>query len=299
MLFSTPAIPIVAWLSLHVAAGLLLNLPIRSRSFALPAILVPTAVSFCTIQFLNFAVGLPELWGLITLISFVHFTSLLYIKRWIFGRSETCQRCRGSSDASWLFQTHWICLYKVVSSPRFVGIPYKHVEIPSPMSPAKSTAIHQNFTMRRACWLPVKIGVLCAFNNIVTSWSLGTITADDFAPARVPLIRLLYSADGHHLIDLGTTRMMIIRIWVTVTGIYTPILVLDSIHIGLAVICIYILRIDTPDEWPDLFGSLWEAYSLSRFWSRYMASLTVKPLADMVKDSGIAFISAATAISSV
>jgi hypothetical protein len=297
MLLLTAATPIISWLILNIAAGVLLTLPARKRLLAIPAILIPTAISFNTSRCLDLVVGLPELWGLVTLITFVHFTSLLFIKRWTFVRSKTCDRCHARLKNPWPFYPRWVCLYKAVSSPRFVGIPYKHIVLPNQLSPPKTTSIHRNFTMGRACWLPVKIVLLCAFNSMVVSKVLGVVSVDDFVLARALLLRIFYTNDGHLLIDLGTTRMMIIRVWITVTSICTPILALDSLHAGLAIFCIYVLRIDTPEDWPDLFGSPWEAYSLSQFWSRYVAPLRSIPQANPRKDSGIGYTSAVTAIS--
>ncbi|KAK3338685.1 membrane bound O-acyl transferase family-domain-containing protein, partial [Lasiosphaeria hispida] len=54
---------------------------------------------------------------------------------------------------------------------------------------------------------------------------------------------------------------------------------LTAAHDFFSVIFICILRWDEPHEWPPLFGSLSEAYSLRRFWGVFWHSLN-RSLAD-------------------
>lgn len=50
---------------------------------------------------------------------------------------------------------------------------------------------------------------------------------------------------------------------------------LNTCHVLLSIFFVSILRIDTPEEWPPLFGSPLEAYSIRRFWVKFWHRMTV------------------------
>lgn len=52
---------------------------------------------------------------------------------------------------------------------------------------------------------------------------------------------------------------------------------LDAADDALAIISVVILRLDRPEDWPPLFGSLSEAYSIRRFWGKFWHRLVVRP----------------------
>lgn len=271
-------VPIVSWALLNTTACVLTTIPIRRRLSILPALLIPAAISFKTVQYLDFLPGLAELWGSITLIGFIHFSSLLYIKKWSFRPSKHTQKAPKITE-TWLNRTWWTRLYKVTSSPRFVRVPYKDVVLPeqSAGSQVKSTAMHQKFSPTRILWLLVKISMLSLLNGLAVTPLLSPITISDFSPARATLLRRLVRSNTDLVTDPVTTREIILRTWVTLSSVWTPIIVLDCIHAGLAVIGIYILRVDIPADWPDLFGSPLEAYTLGRFWSMYVHNTNPSP----------------------
>jgi hypothetical protein len=51
-------------------------------------------------------------------------------------------------------------------------------------------------------------------------------------------------------------------------------LALDLGHVLLSIFFVAILRIDAPEEWPPLFGSPLEAYSVRRFWAKFWHRLS-------------------------
>lgn len=75
-------IPVVSWILVNAATCVLLTVPLQRRFYLLPTILIPATISFTTTHHLGFTPGLPELWGLGTLIGVIQYTSVLYIKRW-------------------------------------------------------------------------------------------------------------------------------------------------------------------------------------------------------------------------
>lgn len=53
--------------------------------------------------------------------------------------------------------------------------------------------------------------------------------------------------------------------------------VLDAADAALSVVSVVILRLDRPEDWPPLFGSLSEAHGVRRFWGRFWHRLVVRP----------------------
>lgn len=44
---------------------------------------------------------------------------------------------------------------------------------------------------------------------------------------------------------------------------------IDGAHTIMSLLFVVVLHLDSPEEWPPLFGSPLEAYSIRRFWSRF------------------------------
>jgi hypothetical protein len=66
-----------------------------------------------------------------------------------------------------------------------------------------------------------------------------------------------------------THRELQIRFFMSVYWIWIASLMLDFFHVLLSIFFVAVLRIDAPDEWPPLFGSRGQAYSIRRFWTRF------------------------------
>ncbi len=96
-------------------------------------------------------------------------------------------------------------------------------------------------------------------------WTLFFSTASDFSPARIPLLRW----DGHSATpSLPSQSELSLRVVIMLWWLVDGIVPLAVLHMSLSVVFVCLLRVDAPEEWPPLFGSPLEAYSLRRFWSR-------------------------------
>ncbi|KAK3906133.1 hypothetical protein C8A05DRAFT_12109 [Staphylotrichum tortipilum] len=80
------------------------------------------------------------------------------------------------------------------------------------------------------------------------------ITLSDFAP------------DKQGLQPPTTLRDIFLRAVMSFQWIWSTYCSLVSAHDLLAVVFVSVLGWDRPDEWPPLFGSIWDATSLRRFW---------------------------------
>lgn len=54
-------------------------------------------------------------------------------------------------------------------------------------------------------------------------------------------------------------------------------LLIDAAHAILSILCVAVLRIDEPADWPPMFGSILEAYSIRRFWGHFWHKIIVQP----------------------
>jgi hypothetical protein len=271
MLMLTALIPVISLVFLNAATGVLLTTPLRHRLCGLPAILIPATVSFRTIQYLSFVPGPSELWGSITLIGLIHFSSLLYIKKWTLRTTQQAGKVSKITD-NWIDRKLWTHMYKVATNPRLIRVPSQDVILVEQRTrlQVKSTALHRKFSVTRILWLLVKIGILFLLNRLVTTRLLGIISIGDFIPAKAVLLRRLLRLSIYQPTGPISMREIVMRIWFTMNTIWTPIILLDSIHTALAIFFIHVLHIDIPEDWPDLFGSCLEAFTFGRFWTSYV-----------------------------
>ncbi|KAG9683722.1 hypothetical protein KCU95_g15556, partial [Aureobasidium melanogenum] len=74
-----------------------------------------------------------------------------------------------------------------------------------------------------------------------------------------------------------TIRETLIRAVFTVRWIWLNFVDVDAAHTFLSIVFVGILRLDTPEEWPPVFGSPLKAYSLSQYWGRFWHRLVYRP----------------------
>lgn len=80
-----------------------------------------------------------------------------------------------------------------------------------------------------------------------------------------------------------TARETWIRIVFTFRWIWLNFVDIDAAHTFLSIIFVAILRLDTPEEWPSMFGNPLEAYSLRRYWGRFWHRLVYRPYLGLAK----------------
>ncbi|CAJ0546763.1 Ff.00g013900.m01.CDS01 [Fusarium sp. VM40] len=93
---------------------------------------------------------------------------------------------------------------------------------------------------------------------------------EDFSPGNQQLFwRVLFSfsdidAQARHFLTRGT----FIRLHIVGDQLIPDYLILSSYHDILSVVAVG-LHVDSPEEWPPLFGQIWQAYSVRRYWSHF------------------------------
>jgi len=271
-----PLIPIVAWLVLNTNAGLALATPLRYRLFTLPAILLPAYTSFKTINYLTFPPGVDAVFGFIILIGILHFTSLLYIKGWTV-RSE--KRKHEESRSTWIGLTSlpWKKIYRITCNPRLINITSHDVDGLSAGQKLGCSSTRRPFSRRIVyrCligWLAQLFIMTLLFPGFFMS-----IRYNDFGPMRQVYFRRLLVPTLYEEVDAVTTRETLMRSVFTIYSFWTTLLVLDTLQVSSALFWISVARVSEPRDWPDVYGSLSEAYTLGRFWSRSVSLVGQQP----------------------
>lgn len=110
-----------------------------------------------------------------------------------------------------------------------------------------------------------------AFRDRAVAPVLANVTMGDFRPSREWIIpRVL----GGQL----TAHELAIRAHISLSWVFDTYAQLTILHSVIGVIFVAFLQFDEPQEWPSLFGSPLEAYTVRRFWGRFWHRL-VSPIA--------------------
>jgi hypothetical protein len=91
----------------------------------------------------------------------------------------------------------------------------------------------------------------------------------DYSPSKSILSRRLFCfvkevCDGPEI-----ARICLIRLHKLLQYVVPDYLTLSSYHDILSIVAVGLLKIDTPEEWPSLFGDITQAYTVRRHWSRF------------------------------
>lgn len=112
----------------------------------------------------------------------------------------------------------------------------------------------------------MKAAALWAFERFVFqkvfTYALGQVVVADFSPE----MEVGFQLSSHQIQ---------VRAIMSVQWIWRAYFFLEFYHSLLAIVFVAILRFDYPEDWPSLFGSPMEAYSVRGFWGRFWHRLTI------------------------
>ena len=242
-----------AWFAVSSAVFFVsIHLPIKSRLYLSPFLIGTAILSLRASPYLTWLTGMNVLWALFACIWIQHAVAVLYF-----------DQLKMPPTAS-----SWLSTYKIWNDPRRQvsrGIPVQQQSPPRPPSRIKFTCYRLGKIL--LCWTLQLfiVGPLVPFYF--------GFTAQDFSPSRQTFLRRCLSLV--HQAPPITLREIQIRLFLSVYWIWIAYLMLDLCNFFLAVLFSVILRLDPPEEWPPLFGSPRQAYSIRRFWTKFWHRLTV------------------------
>ncbi|KAF4830536.1 Signal peptidase complex catalytic subunit SEC11 [Colletotrichum tropicale] len=124
-------------------------------------------------------------------------------------------------------------------------------------------------------WRALKVGFLLVSNSFVNKARI-YLKADvlDFTPDKYPIIRPMISqiifdcSRDDCTYDLVTKHQILVRMLTVFSWTWSNFLILESYHALLSTTFV-LLGIDNPADWPPLFGSITDAWTVKRFWGRF------------------------------
>jgi len=249
-------IPITWFLTSSAFAAWALNSPQRQRFILSPLVIISAVLSFCTLQHLTWPLGLNSIWGLGVSVWTLHITALLYTKDSL---SQSLGHIQPRADINWRRT------YKLWTNTRLLTVPIPQI------APIKR--IHQQSRLRFAAFMVLRIAMSVAVDQLVVTRALQAMHLHllDFAAVRETYIRRVLQ--GYTIASHDTQ----VRAFFSVHWIWSAYFLINTAHHILAFFFVVVLRLDQPDEWPPLFGSPLEAYTVQRFWGKFWHRLAYRP----------------------
>jgi hypothetical protein len=108
---------------------------------------------------------------------------------------------------------------------------------------------------------------------LATDWEeygLAPFQLSDFGPHKERFFRRLILDE-----NTPTVREAVIRTWLVFHFLWTAWAMFTFIHCLLSALFVS-LRFDEPSEWPPLYGSIFDAWTIQRFWNRYWHRIVYK-----------------------
>ena len=260
----------VAYFAISSAISMVaLNVSQASRVYFLPFLLLTASLSFHHLNHLPSWYGLNGLWGLFVTVYVVHITSALYVEQWVLP-TEDGHHDNYYEDSYDSQQTRWNfkAAYKIWNNPRWLNTPN---EAPG-ISKAWQRTTMTEFIRTRITNLFVCSAIHFLVASKIFPGPFRPISIDDFSSDRETYIRsLLLSTEG------VTVRETLLRSVLAVQWISAAYVLLEGSHHVWALFFVVVVRIDEPDEWPPLFGSLLETCSIRRFWGKFWHRVVYRP----------------------
>lgn len=267
-IYLLPTVPVAYLATASLAFYVLLNIPQRTRNLCFPIFLVPAWRAFATFKCFKWPAALAGIWGLAVLIWIVHIMSLLYI-------DKIQPLCKGRKQ--WDIKAAYKLLFDV-----------RHLSQSPTTSPPVIASISRKaslaFVASRLLKLMVYWLLTVHLFTPLIPMIFGPVEPWEFDRYAQTYFRRLPLFGTREPV---TTRETSIRIVFTVRWIWLCFVDVDAAHTFLSIVFVSILRLDTPEEWPPMFGSPLEAYSLRRYWGRFWHRLVYRPylgLARMISE---------------
>ncbi|KAH0372299.1 hypothetical protein KCU65_g1347, partial [Aureobasidium melanogenum] len=257
-------VPVAYLATASLAFYLLLNVPQRPRNLCFPIFLVPAWRAFAAFKCFTWPASLAGIWGLAVLIWIAHIVSLLYI-------DKMPMQCK--------IRKQWDikAAYKLLFDVRHLN--ESGTASPASPGPVPRKALLAFVTSRLLKLLVYWLLTVHLFTPLiplifgpVEPWEFDSYAQTYFR--RVPLFETK---------EPITIRETLIRVVFTFRWIWLNFVDVDAAHTFLSIIFVGVLRLDTPEEWPSMFGSPLEAYSLRRYWGRFWHRLVYRPYLGLAK----------------
>jgi hypothetical protein len=237
-----------------------LNVGIQARWPCMPFLIFFAVLSVLNSHHLSWPQGLSDLWGLSVVIWTIHIVSLLFCECPLEIRRKTDIQATPESTTRWRLRP----AYKLLFNLRLLRAQREDSENRLDDRVLQQPQNRYKFCVTKSCRLVIIWLLHTRIEPLIYPGPFLPFKPSDFSPARQVFLRRL-------LLDTGsiTPRETGIRACLAVRWIWIAIYEIEAAHAFLAIVFVTVLRFDTAEEWPTLFGSITEAYSLRSFWGRF------------------------------
>lgn len=253
-----PLLPVSYLATASLAFYILLNLPQQLRNLCFPIFLVPAWRAFATAGCFTWPSSLSGVWGLAVLIWIAHIIGLLYIDK-IPSQSK--------SRKQWDIKAAYKLLFDV-----------RHLSDNQTTSPSGGGSVSRKnllaFIGSRLFRLVVYWQLTAHLFTTLIPTIFGPLEPWEFDQYAQTYLRRLPIFETPEPV---TARETLIRVVFTCRWIWLNFVDVDAAHTFLSIVFVGLLRLDSPEEWPSMFGSPLEAYSLRRYWGRFWHRLVYRP----------------------
>ncbi|KAH0290254.1 hypothetical protein M436DRAFT_50419 [Aureobasidium namibiae CBS 147.97] len=260
----SPSVPVAYLATASLAFYILLNIPQQLRNLCFPIFLVPAWRAFATAGCLTWPSSLSGVWGLAVLIWIAHIIGLLYIDK---------LPVQSKIRKQWDIKATYKLLFDV-----------RHFDTNRTTSPSGAVSVSRTASL---------VFVASRLLRLVVYWQL---TVHLFTPL-IPMIfgplepwefdqyaqTYLRRLPIFETPEPVTARETWIRAVFTFRWIWLNFVDVDAAHTFFSIIFVGVLRLDSPEEWPAMFGSPLESYSLRRYWGRFWHRLVYRPYVGLAK----------------
>lgn len=237
-----------------------LNVSFRARWVCLPFLICFAGFSVLDSHHLSWPQGLSNLWALSVVIWTLHTVSLLFCEDPFEILRKTNIQTSPESTTRWQLRP----AYKLLFNLRLLPTQRHDSEKAIDERDSQELQNKYKFCATKACRLVIIWLLHTKLEPLIYPGPFLPFTPSDFSPTRqVFLRRLLLNSESITLREIGLRACLAMRwIWIAIYEI-------EAAHAFLAIVFVAVLRFDTAEEWPLLFGNVTEAYSLRTFWGRY------------------------------
>lgn len=253
-----PLVPITYYALANIAFSYSLHSSKQVKILAFPIMLLLAISSLRTASY--WPGQIPGLWGLLMTTWLAHTNSVLWLEDHnllTHPKRLGAASSKDSHHASWLWD-----------NPRLIGT---RRTIMGEAGVAQQPRSTRNWALGRLVYL-VFLVVLYINQELVFPGLVMDMTRADFQPDQEVFIRRIFNPDSLPIQTSEVKMRSLLAVWWAM-GTY---LGLTISHLGLALFFVVVLRTDRPEDWPELFGSIMEATSIRRFWSKFWHRIVVR-----------------------
>lgn len=253
-----------------------------NRWVVAPFIFLFAGLSFRHLSKLPSWLGLDSLWGLFITIYVAHITAALYTEKWTLASTEEPSTIMpGGSECRSLMQSKmdFRAAYRIWSNPRRLDLLHDKI----------TTAGGQRGSSSMRYFIFVRAAKLCCYaiiHQVISSQifpgCFRPMSIDDFSPRRERYLSRIIRSNLFATIPSSTTgditlRETLLRAFLAIDWAMAAYLVLEGCHHVFALLFVCVLRLDSPADWPPLFGDIRQITSIRRFWGGFWHRLAVGP----------------------